>query len=101
MRLRPRARADLLAIRDWGTERWGEDRAKEFLEGLIEAIERLEAHPEMGRPREAFGAGLRSIRHRGYVIFYEIDGGRPVIVAVIHERRNLAALQFGDALESE
>jgi plasmid stabilization system protein ParE len=55
----------------------------------------------MGRPRGAFFPGLRSVRHRGYVIFYVIEADRPVVVAVIHERRNLAALDFADRVEGE
>lgn len=98
MLIKRRARADLLAIRAWGEDRWGEDRTRDFLEGMIETIERLEAAPEMGRPRPEFFAGLRSIRYRGYAIFYAIEGGRPAIVAVLHERRNLAALEFADRI---
>ena len=53
----------------------------------------------MGREGSTFLAGLRSVRHRGYLLFYVIELDRAVIIAVIHERRNLAALDFGDRLE--
>jgi toxin ParE1/3/4 len=53
----------------------------------------------MGRPRNVFLPGLRSLRHRGYVIFYLAETDGPVIVAVLHERRNLAAFDFADRLE--
>lgn len=99
--LKPRARADLLAIRVWGEDRWGVERTRDFLEGLVEAIERLAELPLMGRARSALLAGLRSMRHRGYVIFYVLEGDRPVVVAVIHERRNLAALDFADRMEGD
>ncbi|MEM7530046.1 MAG: type II toxin-antitoxin system RelE/ParE family toxin [Pseudomonadota bacterium] len=101
VRLKPRARADLLAIRAWGEDRWGEDRTAEFLEGLIEALERLNEFPQMGRSREALLPGLRSVRHRGYVVFYVLEDGAPTILAVLHERRNHAALDFADRLEGE
>ena len=96
--LKRRARADLLAIRQWSEAEWGAKRARDFLEGLIEAIERLAEFPEMGRTREAFAPGLRSIRHRGYVVFYVLEADAPVIVAVLHERRNHAALSFGEMI---
>ncbi|HRO12960.1 type II toxin-antitoxin system RelE/ParE family toxin [Amaricoccus sp.] len=99
--LKPRARADLLAIRAWGEDHWGIERTRDFLEGLVEAIERLAEFPLMGRGRSAFLAGLRSLRHRGYLIFYVIEADRPVVIAVIHERRNLAALDFADRIEGE
>ena len=99
--LKPRARADLLAIRAWSEDRWREARTRDFLEGLIEAVERLVATPEMGRPRDVLLPGLRSIRHRGYVIFYLVEDTGPVVIAVLHERRNLAALDFADRMEGE
>lgn len=101
VRLKARARADLLAIRAWGEDRWGPARTRDFLEGLIEAIERLTQFPELGRPRDVFALGLRSVRHRGYVIFYRVEDGGPVVVAVLHERRNHAALDFADRIEDE
>lgn len=102
VRIKARARSDLLAIRAWGEDRWGPARTRDFLEGLIEAIERLAAFPQMGRSRSAFLDGLRSIRHGGYVIFYLIEpDGMPVVIAVVHERRNHAALDFADRLEGE
>jgi toxin ParE1/3/4 len=39
------------------------------------------------------------IRHRGYVVFYILEADRPVVVAVIHERRNLAALDFAERVK--
>lgn len=99
--IKPRARIDLLAIREWSEVQWGEPRARDFLEGLIEAIERLADHPGMGRPRDALLPGLRSIRYRGYVVFHLIESGRPVVVAVVHERRNFAALDFAERIEGE
>lgn len=101
VRLKARARADLLAIRAWGEDHWGSARSRDFLEGLIEAIERLPRFPEMGRPRDVFAPGLRSVRHRGYVIFYILEQDDPVVVAVLHERRNHAALDFADRIEWE
>jgi len=101
IRIKRRARADLLAIRAWSEDRWGPERTRDFLEGLIETIEGLRDFPLRGRAREAFAPGLRSIRHRGYVIFYLPESEGPVVVAVLHERRNLAALDFADRIEGE
>lgn len=101
VRLKARARADLLAIRAWGFDRWGPARTRDFLEGLVEAVERLSAHPLMGRSRDALLPGLRSIRHRGYVVFYLAEPEGPIVVAVIHERRNHAALDFANRIEGE
>lgn len=101
VRLKRRAQADLLAIWLWGEDHWGSSRTRDFLEGLIEAIERLLRFPEMGRPRDVFAPGLRSVRHRDYVIFYILEPDGPVVVAVLHERRNRPALDFADRIEGE
>lgn len=97
--LKPRARTDLLAIRAWGEDTWGPRRSHEFLQGLIEAIERLLEFPHLGRARPAFFPGLRSTRYRGYVIFYIPAADRIEVIAVLHERRNQAALDFADRIE--
>jgi len=101
VRIKARVRTDLLAIRSWSLSHWGEQRARDFLEGLIESIERLAEFPQIGRSRSAFAPGLRSIRYQGYVVFYSVDADGPVIVAVLHERRNHAALGFADLIEGE
>lgn len=41
------------------------------------------------------------MRYRGYAIFYVIEAERAVVVAVLHERRNFAALDFADRIEGE
>ena len=99
--IKARARADLLAVRAWSEHRWGAERTRDFLEGVVESIERLAEFPLMGRARNALLPGLRSVRYRGYVIFYALEEDRPVVIAVIHERRNLAALDFADRIEGE
>lgn len=98
---RPQVGDDLRAIRVYGIETWGIDRTLAFLGGLAEAIERLIENPRVGRPRDAIAAGLRSIRYRGYQVLYEISGDAVVITAILHERRNLSALDFADRLEGE
>jgi plasmid stabilization system protein ParE len=99
VRIKTKARTDLLAIRSWGEDRWGPERSRDFLEGLIDVIERLSEFPEMGRPRDVLAPGLRSVRYKDYLVFYVVEVRQPVVVAVLHERRNHAALNFADGIE--
>jgi len=101
IQIKPKARVDLLAIRSWGETHWGPARSREFLEGLIETIESLDAFPLKGRARPEFHANLRSIRYQGHTIFYAIENDRPVIVALLHERRNHAALNFAGRIDDQ
>jgi plasmid stabilization system protein ParE len=101
VRIKPRARADLLALRAWGEDRWGPERSRDFLDGLIDTIERLADFPLIGRPRDVLFPGLRSDRYKDHLVFHVIEADGPVIVAVLHERRNHAALSFAERLEDE
>lgn len=101
IRIKRRARADLLAIRAWNEDRWGPERTRDFLEGTIEASESLRDFPLRGRARETFPPRLRSIRCRGHVIFHLPEAEGQVVVAVLHERRNFAALDLADWIEGD
>lgn len=99
VKIKPRALSDLAAVKAWGINNWGEARAREFLEGLVDAIERLAQFPNLGRARPALHPDLRSVLYRGYVIFYTIEDDTSVVIAVLHERRNQAALDFTDRMD--
>lgn len=99
--LKPSARDDLLAIRSWSESRWGDARASACLQNLLQALESLLDSLFLGRPRETLLPGLRSIVSRHYVIFYLADETVISILAVIHEKRNLAALDFADRFEGD
>lgn len=93
------AETDIRAVKAWGMDNWGPARTREFLSGLREAIERLTSHPHMGRTRRSLHPDARSVIYRGYIIFYAIRGELLVVVGVIHERRNRAALDFADRMD--
>ncbi|MFT3726228.1 MAG: type II toxin-antitoxin system RelE/ParE family toxin [Terricaulis sp.] len=85
---RPDAWADLAAIADFlAADNPG--RARRVVAGLRRRCEILLAHPLVGRPRDAFGAGVRSLSHRPYVIFYRLNGEDIEILAIIHAARDL------------
>ncbi len=74
-----RAKSDLLAIAEYGAERWGPEAADRFLDGFEEAFQLIERHPDIGRVRDELGSNRRSWSHRGYVVFYtRVDDGLEV-----------------------
>lgn len=99
IRFLPRAQRDLVAIRDWGDVRWGQGRTDDYVRGLTTAIERLGRHPYLGRSRDAILPDLRSIRYEAYIVFYKIDDDDVLVGAILHERRNHAALDFADRFQ--
>ena len=59
-------------------------------------------NPEGGRDRSLFAPGLRSLTHRRHVVFFArvaTADDEPVILRIVHERRNMPALVYFDDLE--
>lgn len=97
--LTARTEADIRAVKAWGIDTWGPARTREFLDGLREAIERLTSHPHKGRARQLLHPDARSVTYRGHIIFYAIKGEWLIVIGVIHQRRNQAALDFADRMD--
>ena len=89
-------------IRRYTVKTWGRDQWITYYRGLVQAFESNAANPDVGRDRSLFAAGLRSVNYRRHVIFFAriaAAGDEPVILRIIHQRRNLAALVYFDRME--
>ena len=53
---------------------------------------RLELDQFIGRSRDEFGAGIRSIPVHPYTIFYRIRDGKAEVIRVLHERQDFGVL---------
>lgn len=96
------ARRDLDDIRQFTLERWGRDQWLKYFGGLQASFARIAEDAECGRARDTLAAGLRSLTHEQHVIFFSPvrrANGAVVIVRIVHQRRNFAALSFTDDLE--
>jgi toxin ParE1/3/4 len=90
----PLARQDLDAIHDYiATD--SPAAAGRWIDRLEAECGKLAAMPGMGRPREEFGAGLRSFAVGSYLIFYREYPDRLEIVRVLHGARDIESL-FGE-----
>lgn len=97
------ARRDLIQIRDFTVDRWGRDQWQRYFVGLSEAFDQIAANPDCGRPRDMLRKDLRSLSYEMHLIFFRPvchAGGVPIILRILHQRQNLAALRFHDHLES-
>jgi addiction module RelE/StbE family toxin len=83
--------ADLTAIRDY-IARDSEHYAMQFIGKIIDAVEKLEGLPKMGRrvPESHEGEGIREILFQRYRIIYRLSSQRIQIVTVLHAARDLA-----------
>jgi len=66
--------------------------ATRFVAGLQAEFEKLRDFPLAGPAREQLGVGLRAIFHNPYAIYYLPQTDAVVIIRVIHEARDVAAI---------
>ena len=91
------SRQDLDDIRRYTVKKWGREQWLAYYRGLVQAFERIAADPESGRNRSLFAAGLRSVNYARHVIFFARIAAaedEPVILRIVHQRRNLPALVY-------
>ena len=101
IRLSRLAKRDLDDIRRYTLDTWGRDQWLKYYRGLVRAFENIMANPDGGRDRSLFAAGLRSIDYEKHVIFFarvSAADNAPVILRIVHQRRNMPALTYFEAL---
>ena len=80
---------DLESIRDY-IKRDSEYYASLFIERIIEAVERLETFPEIGRKvPEAEEENIREIIFQNYRIIYRLETEQVLILTILHAARDL------------
>ena len=100
-RLSRLAKRDLDDIRRYTLDTWGRDKWLKYYRGLVRAFEDIMANPDGGRDRSLFAPGLRSIDYEKHVVFFarvSAADNAPVILRIVHQRRNMPALTYFDAL---
>ncbi len=101
LRLSRLARRDLDDIRRYALDTWGRDQWLKYYPGLVRAFEDIMTNPDGGRDRSLFAPGLRSIDYEKHVIFFarvSAADNAPVILRIVHQRRNMPALIYFEAL---
>lgn len=103
IRLAALVRRDLDEVCAHTTQRWGEAQWLSYYRGLVATLERIEADPMTGRARDLFRPGMRSVACERHVVFLTpivAAGGAPVVLRILHGRRNLAALRYYEDLDA-
>ncbi|ERT14381.1 MULTISPECIES: type II toxin-antitoxin system RelE/ParE family toxin [Photorhabdus] len=85
-RLTPDAQADLIEIRRFTVQQWGEVQSEKYLSGLQQTFRLLASTPALGRDRPDVGSGVLSFPYVSHVIYYLIHERQPVIFGVLHKR---------------
>ena len=102
IRLTLLARQDLEYLRRFTIDTWGQEQWRRYFAGIVLAFERVARDGRCGRPRSNLRYGMRSLPYQKHLIFFEpIDHaeGEIVILRIVHQSRNLAALAYRDQAE--
>lgn len=90
--LSPQADKDLEEIFDFTNEKFGWNKANEYLNEFDELFVEIGKHPEIGRVRSEIKIGLYSFPKESHVIFYRIIQMKVRIIRVLHGSRDLPRL---------
>lgn len=85
------ASADVESIYRFSQDQFGQVVADEYHDGLLDAVLRLEAFPELGREVGGIVPPVRASSFRSHAIYYRFDGTAVAIVRILHHAMNTAA----------
>ncbi|MAD43379.1 MAG: plasmid stabilization protein [Oceanospirillaceae bacterium] len=85
-RLTPDAQSDLIEIRRFTLDRWGEAQSKKYLAELRQTLRLLAETPSLGKRRPEVGADVSSFPHVSHVIYYVVHEQQLVVFGVLHRR---------------
>ncbi|HEY2404996.1 MAG TPA: type II toxin-antitoxin system RelE/ParE family toxin [Polyangiaceae bacterium] len=83
-RLLRRARADLLDIAAFTTERWGEVQAERYVTGLYSGFQTILDRPDLRRPFHEIPPYFRALVGKHAVFYRLATDGEVLIVRVLH-----------------
>ena len=92
IRLSQDAEDDLIDILAYSIANWGEARANAYKASLFKVFRELADFPALGRRRDEFGPGTRSLVSGRHVIVYRVTDDEIIVARIVHVRRGLDRL---------
>ena len=83
------ARQDIISIRDYTMDTWGEEQVSIYLSQLEQRFEWLAQNPQLGKKRDDVKEGYRSYPEGRHVIFYRMTEGAMEIIGVPHQSEDI------------
>jgi toxin ParE1/3/4 len=90
-----RARADLLEIWFYTSDKWGQEQADHYLDELDRAMLRLGDNPYLGSDASEVRAGYRKIAAGRHRVYYAVSDVQIDIIRVIHPSKDVTT-EFDD-----
>ncbi|NOY49904.1 MAG: type II toxin-antitoxin system RelE/ParE family toxin [Chlorobi bacterium] len=84
--LSPKAKKDIIGIREYTTKRWGEKQSKHYLSNIRAKMRWLTENKELGKNRDDIKLGYLSYPEGRHNIYYRININEDIeILDVLHE----------------
>ncbi len=90
--LSAQAEADLDEIWDYSFEHWGREQANQYTRKIHEALCLLGRSPRAGVACDDIAMGYRKFSIAMHSIYYRIDSPRPMIMRILHQRRDVGGM---------
>ena len=78
-----KAKQDLQEVWEYSFRTWSERQADLYFDQLIDGIEGLVDHPEMGQSRDDLRAGYRQIQVHRHLVFYRLTPTRIRVIRIL------------------
>jgi toxin ParE1/3/4 len=88
LRFARRAALDLIHIRNYTIERWGEDAAAAYMERLRSALARVSLFARLGAPVQPAYRDARRLYVERHVVIYRLEKKTIVVLRVLHQRQD-------------
>lgn len=84
--LSPDAQSDLIDIRRYTMEQWGETQSRKYLSELQQTLHLLADTPSLGKSRPDVGVNVFSFPYVSHVIYYIMHDEQLIVFGVLHKR---------------
>lgn len=79
------AQSDLIEIRRYTVQQWGDIQSKKYLSELEQTIQLLATNPRLGRLKPDIGSNVMSFPHASHVIYYVTNEPQLIVFGVLHK----------------
>ena len=83
------AQQDIISIRDYTMDTWGQEQVSKYLSQLEQRFEWLSENPNSGKKRGNVKEGYRSCPEGCHVIFYRITESGIEVIGVLHQSEDI------------
>jgi toxin ParE1/3/4 len=83
------AQRDIISIRNYTMDTWGQAQTSKYLTQLEQRLEWLANNPALGKQRNEVKEGYLSFPEGRHIIFYRIAAGGIEVMGVIHQSEDI------------